>query len=256
MAGRDYFQERDKMNEKQLHQTSDNLKAAQEDQNPPERIADTLRRFLSGKKCEWCGIRPVAFGNEKVCKRCEVVYKRKTSRKAESIIQQLEYMVGEAYTEASLDGVDIADDLLKATDDIFLWGAVGVGKTWAMAALVKHFLCEGYECQRVNFDSFCSRVRATMNNNSKLTEWDIVKGLQVVDKLFIDDVGLRSKQETDFAYVTFYSILNARQECRLPTYISTNKSIEQLAHSFDQRIASRLGQGTVIEMKGEDRRKK
>lgn len=201
-------------------------------------------------------MRPIAKGAERTCKRCIEVLTRKANRTPQQIIANLQSRVGEAYMQASLDGVDIADDLREAQGDIFLWGNVGVGKTWAMAALLKHFLCEGYECLRVNFDSFCSRVRATMNNNSKTTEYDIVQGLRAVDKLFIDDIGLRSKTETDFAYVTLYSILNTRQERKLPTYISTNKSIDQLAHSFDQRIASRLGQGTVIEMKGEDRRVK
>ena len=242
------------MNDKHLQQTSDNLKANQADQDTPETMAEILKSLLSDKKCETCGLRPVAAGAKRLCKRCIEVYKRRESRKPSRIILDLAEQVGEAYMEACLGDVDIADDLLKADGDIFLWGDVGVGKTWAMAALLKHYLCDGFVCRRVNFDDFCCRVRATMNNHSHKTEYDLVKSLVDVDKLFIDDIGLRSKQETDFAYVTFYSILNKRQERMLPTYISTNKSIDQLAHSFDQRIASRLGQGTVIEMKGEDRR--
>jgi DNA replication protein DnaC len=75
-----------------------------------------------------------------------------------------------------------------------------------------------------------------------------------VDVLAIDDLGLRSKQETDFAYVTLYSILNKRQEKMLPTFISTNKTLEQLRSSFDQRIVSRLESALKIEIKGIDRR--
>jgi len=165
--------------------------------------------------------------------------------------------VGEAYIDADSESISdlVFGSMLAASGDVFLHGAVGVGKTWAMAALLKHFLCEGYSCKRVNFDDFCCRVRATMNNSSQTTEYDLVKSLIEYDKLFIDDIGLRSKTETDFAYVTFYSIIDKRQERRLPTYISTNKTIEQLKQSFDSRIASRLGMGTVIEMTGKDRRK-
>lgn len=162
--------------------------------------------------------------------------------------------VGEAYIDADLEKVDICVDLLAAKGDIFLHGNIGVGKTWAMAALLKEFLCKGYSCKRVNFDEFCCRVRATMNNHSTTTEYDLIKSLVEVDKLFIDDIGLRSKTETDFAYITFYSILNKRQEHRLPTYISTNKTIDQLEQSFDTRIASRLRFATIIEMTGKDRR--
>ena len=76
-----------------------------------------------------------------------------------------------------------------------------------------------------------------------------------VDLLFIDDLGLRSKQETDFAYITLYSLLNKRQERLLPTFISTNKDLDRLRASFDERIVSRLQTALQIELKGEDRRK-
>jgi DNA replication protein DnaC len=93
-----------------------------------------------------------------------------------------------------------------------------------------------------------------MSPASKKTEWDLIEPLKDVDKLFIDDLGLRSKQETDFAYVTFFSILNKRQERRLPTFVTSNKSIEQLGLSFDARVASRLQTALIIEMTGQDRR--
>lgn len=249
------------MEEKQVKQVSANLKS----QRPAEveSIATTVKSLVFGKKCEVCGLRPIAYGAEKTCNRCIKVITRKQKLKPEKVMVELTEQVGEAYLEAELDlnqkalilnPAVIDSRLLNATGDIFLWGDVGVGKTWMMAALLKHYLCEGFTCQRVNFDDFCCRVRATMNNRSVKTEYDLIKKLVDVDKLFIDDLGLRSKAETDFAYVTFFSILDRRQERYLPTYISTNKTIDQLKQSFDTRIASRLGMGTVIEMKGEDRR--
>jgi DNA replication protein DnaC len=94
-----------------------------------------------------------------------------------------------------------------------------------------------------------------MSPASTKTEWDLIDPLKDVDKLFIDDLGLRVKQETDFSYVTLYSILNKRQERRLPTFISSNKSIEKLGQSFDARIASRLSAAVSIEITGCDRRR-
>jgi len=95
-----------------------------------------------------------------------------------------------------------------------------------------------------------------MSPASKMTEWDMIEPMKNVDKLFIDDLGLRSKQETDFAYVTFYSLLNKRQERLLPTFISSNKGIDRLIEAFDSRIASRLDMALIIEMKSEGHRKK
>ena len=135
-----------------------------------------------------------------------------------------------------------------------MFGSVGIGKTYAMAALLRHYVNGGYECGRINFDDFCVQVRSTMSSASKQTEWQLIEPLKQIDKLFIDDLGLRGGQETNFVYVTLFSILNGRQERMLPTFISTNKTIEQLGQSFDARIASRLRTALVIEMTGKDRR--
>ncbi len=139
--------------------------------------------------------------------------------------------------------------------DVFMFGPVGTGKTYAMAALLRHYIYEGFNCERINFDDFCVQVRSTMSPASVLTEWDLIAPLKEVDKLFIDDLGLRSKQETDFAYVTLYSILNKRQESLLPTFICSNKNIARLGEQFDARIASRLSTAEIIELKGKDRRR-
>ncbi len=184
-----------------------------------------------------------------------LVLKRTPSR----ALWLLEGLVGKEYLEASIDNIEdkyITPFKGSGTRDVYLWGDTGVGKTYLMAAMIKEYICLGYECERLNFDDFCSKVRSTMNNNSTLTEYGLVGEMIKADKLFIDDIGLRSKIETDFVFVTFYTILNKRQERRLPTYITTNKSIDRLAETFDSRIASRLSTAVNIHMTGEDRRKK
>ena len=94
-----------------------------------------------------------------------------------------------------------------------------------------------------------------MSPASDQTEWQLIEHLKNKDLLVIDDLGLRSRQETDFAYVTLYSILNKRQERLLPTFISSNKDLKRLRESFDQRIVSRLEPALQIDMTGKDRRK-
>lgn len=162
------------------------------------------------------------------------------------------------YIDAEMSDLDIEGQLLALTDtaDLFLWGKVGRGKTYAMAALLKHYVWRGYDCMRINFDEFCTDLRSTFSFASKISESEMTKPLQDADKLFIDDLGMRSKQETDFAFITFYTILNKRQERLLPTYITTNKSIDDLEQAFDSRIASRLRTAVEIHLTGKDRRLK
>ena len=124
-----------------------------------------------------------------------------------------------------------------------------------MAALIKHRMYEGWYCRRINFDDFCCRLRSTMQPNSQETEYDLIDQLVQCDILFIDDLGLRQSPATDFAYITFYTILNKRQERGLQTCVSSNKPLGELKQSFDSRIISRLRSAKIIHLEGSDRRK-
>jgi DNA replication protein DnaC len=184
---------------------------------------------------------------------------RRTTDYAERRIQKL---VGLKYAVADFNnftgqGISLREKLLnlKHDQDVFIYGPVGTGKTYTMAALLRYYVYEGFDCERINFDDFCVQIRATMSPEAKKTELDMIKPLKEIDKLFIDDLGLRGKQESDFAYVKLYTLLNKRQENMLPTYICSNKSIDQLGQSFDARIASRLSTALAIYLDGPDRRK-
>jgi len=216
----------------------------------------------SSGRCENCGHgyrHKDETGPRKWCKRCIDVYYRKGKLMPDRAEKTITEAVGARYVDAILASIDsgIADKLLglESGQDVFMFGPVGVGKTYAMAALLRHYVYEGFECKRINFDDFCVQVRSTMGAASKQTEYELIEPLKDVDKLFIDDLGLRSKQESDFAYITLFAILNKRQERLLPTLIATNKSIEQLSQSFDARITSRLQTALIIAMTGQDRRR-
>ena len=215
-----------------------------------------LKAVLSAEKCENCGLRLKAK-DKKWCLRCIGIYSRKDSAmftKERAIIVE----VGERYMNAQVSDLDgeLKDLDIGWMDNLFLYGNVGSGKTYAMAALLRKYVYRGYDCRRINFDDFCVQVRSTYQPSSKQTEWELIKSLIECDMLFIDDLGLRSKAETDFVYVTLYSLLNKRQEKMLPTVISSNKSIEQLEQTFDSRIASRLAIAKQIKFEGKDRRMK
>jgi len=228
------------------------------------KLSNTVNQLVlsSDSKCENCGYRLKHrdnTGQRKWCKRCIDVYGRRETLTPEIAESRIIDLVEPLYFDATLDDLDsdVRDKLLALQNgqDVFMFGPVGTGKTYIMAALIRHYACQGYLCRRINFDDFCVQVRSTMSSASKQTEWDLIEPLKNVDKLFIDDLGIRSKRETDFAYVTLYSLLNKRQERKLPTFISSNKNIEMLGHSFDARVASRLQTALIIEMTGKDRRK-
>ncbi len=219
----------------------------------------TTRLFAKCSKCGHGARFKDSFGEEKSwCKRCIDVAERKIRITPEGIERVIPQLVGLLYADARVEHLDqqVQDKLmaLEYGQGVYLHGPVGSGKTYAMAALLRQFVCEGYECKQISFDDFCVKVRSTMSPAAKQTEVELVEPLKTIDKLFIDDLGLRSKRESDFAYITLYTLLDTRQKHRLPTFISSNKSIDQLGQQFDARIASRLQTALIIEMTGKDRR--
>ena len=247
------------MSEKELQKANEQIHQRRAS-NKVDRLGDLPPD--SSAKCEQCGFGPKYTEHGSVCKwcyRCIRVFRAKNIIVPANAEYRIRKEVELLYIDAKVDDLDMSvrNRLLQLGygKDVFMFGAVGVGKTYAMAALLRHYIYEGFECRRINFDDFCVQVRSTMGAAATETEWDMIEPMKDVDKLFIDDLGLRSKQETDFAYVTLYSILNKRQERRLPTFISSNKNIERLGEQFDMRVASRLSTAEIIELTGKDRRK-
>jgi predicted ATPase len=147
---------------------------------------------------------------------------------------------------------------LPADRGLLFWGEPGVGKSYAMAALMQYLLFEGCQVERISYEMLCLQLRDTYKTGSTRTEFDVIKSLIEVDKLFIEDVGTTVSmggQESDFSLRTFLVLLDQRLECGRATFITSNKNIEDLAASFDSRIASRLHQACeIVHLAGKDRR--
>jgi len=142
---------------------------------------------------------------------------------------------------------------------LILWGPVGVGKTHAMAAVLRSLIVSGNSCKRVNYEMLCLQIRDTFKAHSKLSEMDVIRPLLDCDYLLIEDLGSgRSigQAETDFSLRTFLIVLDQRIEHGKTTMITTNKSVENLSSSFDERVASRLKTFTVLKMAGRDKRER
>jgi len=155
-------------------------------------------------------------------------------------------VVPERYIEAEMD--DISDklraDLEKDINTgVLMWGSPGVGKTYSMAALAKKYISEGFLVKRVHYETLCLQLRDTYNPKATQIEWQIIEPLLNCDKLFIEDVGTTKSigvQESDFSLRTFLVLLDMRLERCRPTFITSNKTVENLAKSFDERIGDRL----------------
>jgi len=141
---------------------------------------------------------------------------------------------------------------------LFLWGPPGVGKTHTMCALAREYLKQGYTVQRTIYELLCLRLRDTMKKTSTETEWSVIRPLLETDILLVEDVGTTKSEgniESDFSNRTFLVLLDYRLENCLPTFVTTNRPVEELAKTFDERIASRLLEACeIVKLTGGDRR--
>lgn len=140
---------------------------------------------------------------------------------------------------------------------LLFWGPQGAGKTFAAAAAAKHRWAGGYDIAWQPFEELLLRLRDTYRGDGR-SEWQVIEPLCLVDTLVMDDVGVTvsaDRQESDFSLRTFLVLLDHRlAHCR-QTFITSNKSIEDLGKSFDSRIASRLCQACdIVKIAGSDRR--
>ena len=166
------------------------------------------------------------------------------------------------YSSASLE--DLPEALVAKyaalPDDmgLMLWGPAGTGKTHSMCAFARDLWNIGWDIRRTTYEMLMLEIRDTYKPGSIKTEYDIIHPYIICGKLVIEDVGTTvsvGKQETDFSLRTFLVLLDQRLEGCRATYITSNKSVEEIRKSFDARIASRLQQACeVVQLAGKDRR--
>lgn len=141
---------------------------------------------------------------------------------------------------------------------LYLWGEPGRGKSHAMAGLLRHMvLVLRGECtvRRITFDRLSLAARDTYRPQSKVTELDALRPYLDADALLLEDVGVGrglGQLETDFNVRLLQIILDDRIERKLPTFVTSNKALENLG--FDDRVLSRLATFGIIKLGGKDRR--
>lgn len=143
-----------------------------------------------------------------------------------------------------------------------LTGGVGVGKTTACVSIMREWV-KGYLALRrelpasgwsfVSYPRFIMRVQDAFRKDGETSAYDLLEGIAQTPNLVIDDLGV--EKPTDFVKQATYFVINEREMNCLPTFITTNFSMDQLDTHLDSRISSRIaGICDPKELKGVDRR--
>jgi DNA replication protein DnaC len=209
-------------------------------------------------KCKCGRVSDSLFGHCHVCFNKEAF----SVLPAEQQKIALDAIVHERFVDADLSHLPIKlVEKIKALPDakgLMLWGPQGRGKTYAMAAIAKMYFTQGFTVARENYEMLCLQLRDTFRSKGDKTEYAIIKPLLEADKLFIEDIGTTKSEgsiESDFSLRTLLVLIDYRLERCRPTFITTNRTIEELSKTFDERITSRIQQGCeIIRFEGEDKR--
>jgi DNA replication protein DnaC len=241
----------------------------------PTKIKDSLPQLQTSERksqhrkssCQECGKEAERLSFEtfngdwlRVCPACvPKVRKRETKRQGEKLAEKIiPKLFQSARIEHLSGGLRKKIETLPDDKGLLLWGSQGVGKSYAMSAILRSFLLDGRKANRISYEMLCLRLRDTYKDGSTKTEFGVIQNLIETDKLFLEDVGTTvsgGNQEKDFSLRTFLVLLDQRLEHCRATFITTNKPVEELAKSFDPRVSSRLQQGCeIVHLTGADRR--
>ena len=160
------------------------------------------------------------------------------------------------YAEAKLS--DFNDEIkaqvveaLSAGEVLTLIGPTGCGKTHLAMAVGR---------QRQNSIVF-NMAEFAIQSQSEVSQWGMHGFQKWIDNIrksteivIFDDLG--AEKMTDFIHQGFVWVVSYREAEMLPLIITTNKTIREISESIDDRIASRMAGGMVMELDGEDRRLK
>ena len=157
--------------------------------------------------------------------------------------QQMELVLDVCYAFADKFG-------RSKSENLFLTGAQGLGKTFLSAAIARVVSAQGYSVVYDSAISVFSRFEAEKFNRDPEAPGDVNRYL-TCDLMILDDLG--SEMATPLVQASLYQLVNTRLLNRRKTVISSNLSAEDLTPRYTPQIASRIrGEYTILPFYGED----
>ncbi|QBP18674.1 primosomal protein DnaI [Acetilactobacillus jinshanensis] len=117
---------------------------------------------------------------------------------------------------------------------LYIYGPLGVGKTFLLAAIANKLAKDGYESALVHFPTFAVEMKASISDNSTARK---IRSIEQAPVLMLDDIGanvMSSWIRDDI----FSVILEYRMQNEMPTFFSSNFSMNDFAKtrlSYDTR---------------------
>ena len=147
---------------------------------------------------------------------------------------------------------DYADTYSDKSENLFLYGGTGLGKTFVSSCIAKSVLEKGYSVfYQPAYKIFPIFEELRFGDRDK----DILRmhtdEIFKTDLLIIDDLG--TELTTSYTAEVFFDLLNSRINDKKQTIINTNLSLGEIQKVYSERITSRIiGNFTQLKFLGED----
>lgn len=164
--------------------------------------------------------------------------------------------IAHGYANATTDDPQIAEWVTRWRDSptsapwLYLYGAVGTGKTWAVVAAIR-------EAVKVPRTVAWELVTFSALLESRRPGTQQVDGCRYekADLLVVDDLGM-VKSSSEWAIEELWRVVDYRRRNQLATVLTGNVPPAGLSAEFNEQIVSRIAQSCiVVAMAGTDRRR-
>ena len=155
---------------------------------------------------------------------------------------------------------DFVHHFSETSDNLFITGGTGTGKTFLSNCIAREILDAGYSVIYLSAIKFFSILRDHTFGDRRSQDAGNVPGnapvnapedLNSCDLLIIDDLG--TELTNTLTQSVFFDCINERLLRNRHTIISTNLSIAQISLNYSERVFSRIAEKyTYIELLGQD----
>ncbi|MFH0857577.1 MAG: ATP-binding protein [Candidatus Magasanikbacteria bacterium] len=163
-------------------------------------------------------------------------------------------------------------EAVQDRQDILLCGKTGCGKTHLSAAMLREKIitstdlfsshrninrqyqgCDGSPSYFITVPELLFEIRKTYNDK-EISEQEIVDKYSSVELLVLDDLG--AEKTSEWVESTLYLIIDRRNRNEKWTIVTSNLTLDEIEVHLGARIASRLSDMKVVNIKLPDYRKK
>lgn len=142
------------------------------------------------------------------------------------------------------------DNYTADSTGVLITGGYGTGKTHLAAAIIAEMVKKDVAGAFVVVPDLLRAIRRSFNEKGNLDLQKLFETVKTAELLVLDDLG--AEKASDWVREQLFMLINARYENLLPTIITTNSSLEELAEPnvLGQRIVSRIVEmtdGVIIE---------